>query len=67
MPVSTNDLLNTKNVRVENPDGSKAVFMYFDPSSDAPVGYTEDQRGVPGGQGSYRPSCPQLRCGAGHE
>ena len=35
MPVSTNDLLNTKNVRVENPDGSKAVFMYFDPSSDA--------------------------------
>ena len=35
MPVSTNDLLNTKNVRVENPDGSKAVFMYFDPTSDA--------------------------------
>ena len=35
MPVFTNTEFHSKNIKVQNPDGSKSVFMYFDPSSDA--------------------------------
>ena len=35
MPVFTNTEFHSKNIRVQNPDGSKSVFMYFDPSSDS--------------------------------
>ena len=30
MPISCNSLLKTKTVRIENSDGSKGVYLYYD-------------------------------------